>query len=40
MRALAVASPKRTGPLPDLPTISEAGYPDHEVKAGRAWSRR
>jgi tripartite-type tricarboxylate transporter receptor subunit TctC len=31
MRPLAVASSKRTPYFPDVPTISEAGYPGHEV---------
>ncbi len=35
MRAIAVASPKRTPLLPDVPTTAEAGYPDI---VGSAWN--
>jgi tripartite-type tricarboxylate transporter receptor subunit TctC len=31
LRALAVASPRRVGLLPDVPTIAESGLPDFEV---------
>lgn len=33
VKALAVASPKRIAPLPDLPTIAESGVPDFEAWA-------
>jgi tripartite-type tricarboxylate transporter receptor subunit TctC len=33
LRALAVATPTRAKPLPDVPTIAEAGYKDLEVDA-------
>jgi tripartite-type tricarboxylate transporter receptor subunit TctC len=33
IRALAVASPKRIAPLPDVPTVAESGVPDFEVWA-------
>jgi tripartite-type tricarboxylate transporter receptor subunit TctC len=33
VKALAVASPKRIAPLPDLPTIAEAGVADYEAWA-------
>jgi tripartite-type tricarboxylate transporter receptor subunit TctC len=31
LRALAVGSPTRIGPLPEVPTIAESGYPNCEV---------
>lgn len=34
LRALAVASKSRSPALPDVPTMTEAGYPDIE---GEAW---
>ena len=33
IRALAVASPRRTASLPDLPTFAEAGYSGVEVES-------
>jgi tripartite-type tricarboxylate transporter receptor subunit TctC len=33
VRALAVTSPKRFGPLPDVPTISEQGVPNFDSEA-------
>jgi tripartite-type tricarboxylate transporter receptor subunit TctC len=34
LRALATASLKRVAPLPDVPTLSEAAFPDFEVGSG------
>jgi tripartite-type tricarboxylate transporter receptor subunit TctC len=33
LRALAVATPTRIEAVPDMPTLAEAGYKDHEVDA-------
>jgi tripartite-type tricarboxylate transporter receptor subunit TctC len=33
LRALAVASPQRAGPLPEVPTFIEAGFPGYEATA-------
>ena len=40
VRALAIASSKRSKLLPDLPTISEAGYPEVEVDVWYAFMVR
>jgi tripartite-type tricarboxylate transporter receptor subunit TctC len=32
LRLLAVASPKRWPAFPDVPTMTEAGYPDHDAE--------
>jgi tripartite-type tricarboxylate transporter receptor subunit TctC len=38
MRAIAVASPKRTPALPDVPTVAEAGYPGFDTSSWQgAW---
>lgn len=31
MRALAVTTPERVGPLPEVPTLAESGYPEVDV---------
>ncbi len=31
LRAIAVSSPKRYGPLPEVPTVMEQGYPDFQL---------
>ncbi len=36
IRALAVSSPKRSGALPDLPTVAESGFPGFAVNAWAA----
>jgi tripartite-type tricarboxylate transporter receptor subunit TctC len=33
LRVLAVTTPKRIEMLPDVPTVGESGYKDHEVDA-------
>ncbi len=40
LRALAIASSKRSPLFPDLPTLAEAGIPKHEVASGWAYWRR
>jgi len=34
LRALAVSSPQRVDELPDVPTVSESGYPGFDVRSG------
>ena len=38
VRALAVTTPGRISPLPDLPTVEESGYPGFDAPAWQGFS--